>query len=257
MTDRMLRSLLGLLLAFGILVAASDTASAAPTRRTKGLPTSPNGASSMHAWLDDASGTRMQATVTVARPPSVAALYFWALQVTFVDASGATVGGAHIGLQWHPRHPGSTAVNFGGYSADGVALEGSTSALPSATGNENTRDYPWKAGASYRLTVFKNGGGWTGAITDLATGVVTEIRTLNVDAASVDRALVFSEVFAPCDAPRSEVVWTGLKLPGTATYQSVEAGGCSNSDQRVIRRGVVQRTNANRTVMHEARLAAS
>ena len=78
----------------------------------------------------------------VTTAPQVEALYFWALQVSFTDR-GRSGGGAHLGLQWYPAHPGSTAVNWGGYVPDGHELEGTTSALPSATGNVNTRDFPW------------------------------------------------------------------------------------------------------------------
>ncbi len=67
-------------------------------------------------------------------PPAVPRLYFWALQVSF--ASGPRLqGGAHLGLQWHPRYPGSTAVNFGGYGpAEGApgCWRGRTSELPRA-----------------------------------------------------------------------------------------------------------------------------
>lgn len=254
MPPRILRHVLGAFLTIGLVVCAADVAAAAPTRRTTGLPTSSNGASSMHTWLDSTPRDRMEATITIVKQPSVPALHFWALQVSFVDAAGAVVGGAHIGLQWHPSHPSSTAVNFGGYRTDGKTLSGSSSKLRSATANANTRDFPWKAGAAYRLSIAKSAHGWTGAVTDVATGAVVEVRTLYVDAAAISSALVFSEVFAACDAPRTEVEWAGLPLPATATYQSVESGGCTNTNQAVLHGTIVQRTNATRTVLDQARL---
>ena len=249
-----IRHALGIALAIGIVVGGASTAAASSARRTSGLPKSTNGASSMHVWLDDAPGARMEATITVTRPPSVSALYFWALQVTFVDSKGLVVGGAHIGLQWNPRHPGSGAVNFGGYDAAGLELQGSVSRLPSAARNENTRDFAWRSGAAYRLSIFKTGEGWTGAVTDVASGTVTEVRTLTIKAAAIRGAVLFSEVFASCDAPRTEVLWTGITLPATVTYQSMEAGGCTNTEQRAVGGGLTQRTNANRTVLDRARV---
>ena len=52
----------------------------------------------------------------VVQPPTVAALYFWALQASFLDAAGQSYGAAHTGLQWNSRHPGGRAVNWGGYA---------------------------------------------------------------------------------------------------------------------------------------------
>ena len=101
-----------------------------------------NGASSFHLAWDAPTGPWIGADVVleVTEPPTVPALYFWALQVSFEDR-GRAAGGAHLGLQWYPPHPGSTAVNWGGYAPDGRELDGSNSLLPSATGNPNTRDF--------------------------------------------------------------------------------------------------------------------
>src|SRR5690349_18447275 len=115
---------------------------------TKGWPTSANQASSMHLWWDmDVGGPVVAAsvTLTVVDPPRWTDLCFWALQASFADRGGGR-GGAHLGLQWYARHPGSTAVNFGGYANRGGELRGSQSMLPSATGNPNTRDYSWVPG---------------------------------------------------------------------------------------------------------------
>ncbi|MEJ7584420.1 MAG: hypothetical protein WKF43_10125 [Acidimicrobiales bacterium] len=106
-----------------------------------------------------------EATLEVVQAPAVAELYFWALQVSFTDR-GRHTGGAHVGLQWHPAHPGATAVNFGGYGTTGHELDGSTSALPSATANPNTRDLDWRTGRPYRLSVVPGSGRgeWDGAV---------------------------------------------------------------------------------------------
>ena len=98
---------------FWDLLGAGD---GAPAGRTHGDPPSANGASSLHLrWdLDDRPGCReVSVTLEVLQPPTVDRLYFWALQADFAtgDAGRRPAGGAHLGLQWHPQHPGSTAVN--------------------------------------------------------------------------------------------------------------------------------------------------
>ncbi|HKX72170.1 MAG TPA: hypothetical protein VJM75_13115 [Acidimicrobiales bacterium] len=45
-------------------------------------------------------------------------LYFWALQASFIDSAERHCGGGHVGLQWRRHHPGSRAVNWGGYGPD-------------------------------------------------------------------------------------------------------------------------------------------
>ena len=84
--------------------------------------------------------------LVVVQPPTEAAWYFWALQASFLDAAGQSYGAAHTGLQWYPRHPGSRAVNWGGYAqaADVTSiLEGSDSPLPGIPGDRNTRTFVW------------------------------------------------------------------------------------------------------------------
>ena len=132
-------------------------------------------------------------------------LYFWALQVTFAQG-GRRFGGAHLGLQWHPRHPGSTAVNWGGYAAAGGELDGSTSALPSALGNPNTRDLTWEPHRPYRLAVTRDEqvGGWTGWVDDLP------VRHLFAGGRELTGLMVWSEVFARCDDPPAAVRWSEL-----------------------------------------------
>jgi hypothetical protein len=70
--------------------------------------------------------------------------------------------------------------------------------------------------------------------------------------------MVWSEVFARCDAPTAVAVWSdpsGVTLDGrpwrpdsySITYQREEDGGCSNSDVRLLPNGVGQFTNMGRT----------
>lgn len=125
----------------------------APRVRTSGRPTSGNGASSFHLWWSVPYGRMLSAaavTLEVVEPPATDRLVFWALQVSFVKPGG---GGAHLGLQWNRRHPGGTAVNWGGYAPDGSLLSGSASPLPSTPDDPNTRDLLWWPRRPYRLSI--------------------------------------------------------------------------------------------------------
>ncbi len=178
---------------------------------------------------------------TVVEPPVVASLYFWALQVGFVGR-GRPLGAAHMGLQHHPRHPGSGAVNWGGYHNGGGELDGSVSALPSSLGNPNTRDYRWEPGVRYRYTIARSPErGWRASITDTDSGITTVIRDLWVEADHLAQVVMWSEVFADCDAPRVRVEWSdpsAVTTGGTrvtprsmiTSYQRHEDGGCANTD---------------------------
>ena len=200
------------------------------------------------------------ATLEVPRPPVVDELYFWALQVSFEGPRGRT-GGAHLGLQHHPGYPDSTAVNWGGYDdVVGGELVGTESVLPSALGNANTRTFRWVAGRRYRLDVSQVASGWwQGTVTDVESGALTVIRDLNChDAVALSGLMVWSEVFAPCDAPSVAALWTDLSyvtrdgrraapLGLEANYQAAAAGGCSNTNS-VVEAGVArQETKTSRT----------
>ena len=123
-------------------------------------------ASSFHMWWHnpDVRYRQMSVTLTVLEEPSVDDLYFWALQTDFCDEDEVVFSGAHTGLQWIDGYPNNNAVNWGGYiSAEGQTefgpglpseLLGSTSSLPSAADNVNTRNYNWAEGVSYRFSVF-------------------------------------------------------------------------------------------------------
>lgn len=166
----------------------------------------------MHVWWHPAvaDAAEISATLEIVEPPTVEHLHFWALQATFVDARNQPVGTAHLGLQWYTAHPGSTAVNWGGYRPHGQGELGQVTPprLPSATGNPNTRDYRWRPHTPYRLTITADG---TGAVTDLATNRTTVVRRLDVPGATrLTDPVVWSEVFARCDDPPSAVRWFDL-----------------------------------------------
>jgi hypothetical protein len=208
-------------------------------------------------------------TLEVLRPPVVPDLYFWAFQADFAGRDGTHRGGAHLGLQWHAGHPGSTAVNWGGYDASGRELDGSASSLPSRTGNVNTRDLAWVPGAAYRLAISPAPGRpewWSGSLTRLAEDRTTpaeptvEVRQLHVPGGTeLSGFVVWSEVFAPCDAPSVAVRWSGPSAvevddrsarPATCTtsYQRHEDGGCANTDSSADGVGLVQETSVRRSI---------
>ncbi|MGI9585699.1 MAG: hypothetical protein ACR2N7_08940 [Acidimicrobiia bacterium] len=232
--------------------------------RVSGAPSSGNGASSFHLWWDVPYGERLTAasvTLDVARRPDLDRLVFFALQVAFVKPGG---GAAHLGLQHHPAFPGQSAVNWGGYDADGTILEGSTSALASARDDRNTRDFRWESGRPYQLTVERgesaeNGKvAWIGSVTDLVSGDQTTVRELFNPGQSLRAPVVWVESFAPCDAPRFEARWSNATVitesgdvraikKMRADYQPHAAGGCTNTNSIVDGVSFVQRTGQLRT----------
>lgn len=225
----------------------------------EGYPTSSNRASSSHLhWTPRVTLTEVWVTLQVADPPTVPELYFWALQASFADEGGVT-GGAHLGLQWHPSYPGSTAINWGGYDRSGAELIGSQSALSSVLGNPNTRDFAWVAGGKYRLRIYADQPGWwAGEVTDTGTGKTTLVRKLLGGGSHLTLPIVWSEVFARCDARSATVLWSepgGIATSGdtwqplgyTTTYQQETDGGCSNTDSRLTGEGVAQMTAVERT----------
>lgn len=230
--------------------------------RTTGDPPSANGASSFHLrW--DLSGrfTSVSVDLEVLEAPTVDRLYFWAVQADFADARGRPAGGAHLGLQWHPGHPRSRAVNWGGYDPRGRILDGTASTLPSATGNPHTRDLAWEPGRAHRLTISRaptRSGDppghtrWSGTVSDPA-GATVHVRDLFVPGAWVVGAVVWSEVFARCDHPSVAVRWSrpvAVSASGDrmgprrvlVSYQRVADGGCTNTDSSTDGIGLVQRT---------------
>lgn len=225
---------------------------------TTGYPTSANRASSFHLrWggLPPREAlVEIAVTLEVVEPPAVPELYFWALQASFLDR-GRETGGAHLGLQWYARHPGSTAVNWGGYQrGGGRELDGTASPLPSATGNPNTRDWSWSPGVPVRLVVAAAGPGeWAGVVDG------TEVRRLRCGGDRLGHPMVWSEVFARCDHPPVAVRWSGFEAVTAGgrrvrpdrllvTYQAEGDGGCGNTTVRPDGDGVVQLTATRRDV---------
>ena len=233
--------------------------------RTRGLPPSANGASSFHLRWGGLPPrlVAVSAVLEVEAPPAVARLYFWALQAGFPGG-----GAGHAGLQWHPGHPGSTAVNWGGYDAGGQILDGTPSALPSATGNPHTRDFPWAPGRAYRLGVARGDRGWRATVTDVDRGERTDVRELLAPEGHLRDPMVWSEVFARCDDPPVAVRWSRFEAVTdagetvrpdrvTVSYQRHADGGCDNTNVAVEGDAVVQVTSTARTVGHGAVLALS
>lgn len=242
----------------------------APRTRVTGRPTSANGASSFHIWWDAPSRLQsVSAVVQIEDPPAVDRLYFFALQASFW--SDQHHGGAHAGLQWNRRHPGSGAVNWGGYDAAGAILPGSPSPLPSTPNDPNTRDFAWVPGARYRLTIgpvridANLGPVWPARIEGLDTGEDVVIRELRCPGTHLRGPVVWSEVFADCDHPSVSVRWSevtavtedGTSVPvtsGRVSYQSFDDGGCDNTSVLADAGAVLQRTSVERTTPHDARI---
>lgn len=200
----------------------------------------------------------VQVTFEVAEAPGVDHLYFWALQSSFGDGPRSN-GGAHLGLQWNRRHPGNTAANWGGYHHSGRILDGSPSPLPSTPADPNTRDFPWQPQVPYRFRITRSEDGWRGEITDFVSGASVVVRDLYSPGSELIQPMVWSEVFAACDDPQVLVRWSGFAAltrdgdqvsPGAmrVNYQAYEAGGCSNTNVMFDGDGIIQATNAERTV---------
>ncbi len=250
--------------------------------REAGPRRSANGASSFHLiWSLPGMSARTRlvevaATLEVLVPPQVDSLYFWALQVDLADERGVW-GGAHTGLQWNRRYPGGGAVNWGGYltpALGGGVLRGSISSLPGYPDDPHTLAYAWEPGRAYRLRVCASpdvARAWRADITDLQTGLTTVVRDLyppsgRGDAAGyLTRPLVWSEVFAPCDAPSVTVRWSDLRAiheDGTVlrpervsvNYQAEAAGGCTNTSCAVDDKGLLQITGVPRAVAQDTEL---
>ena len=233
-------------------------------QRATGLPQSGNGASSLHLWWDLPVGDRYTAasvTLEIVKRPDVERLVFFALQVAFINPGG---GGAHLGLQHNPRFPGMSAANWGGYDPHGGLLEGTESPLPSTPNDVNTRDFPWREGVAYQLVITRGEEradgwrAWEGTITDLRSGEETLVRRLWSAGEYLRAPVVWTENFAPCDAPSFQVRWSnaavatndGEIVPVTTMrtdYQAYAAGGCTNTDTVIEGSAFVQTTSTQRT----------
>lgn len=242
---------------------------------TTGPPKSSNGASSMHLFWQMPAPDRNDplvealATITVLKSPTINRLFFWALQVSFIEG-GKTIGAGHFGLQHHPSYPSGGAVNWGGYHGAGSTgsgeLPGSALHIPSTLNNPNTGDYLWQAGRRYQYRIRRSDQsnlGWIGSVTDLETGVETIVRELQCPGSELGEIMVWTEAFAHCDEAGVSVQWgdlravtaSGVAVRPTAlrvNYQTVGDGGCITSNAEVVmddsgNRLVEQQTGTVRT----------
>ncbi|MCL4371150.1 MAG: hypothetical protein M1380_09625 [Chloroflexi bacterium] len=210
----------------------------------------------------------------IVAPPSVPALYFWALQVDFIDGLGMW-GGGHTGLQWNRRYPGGTAVNWGGYASaerGGAVLPGSISSLPGFEDDPNTLAYTWEPGRPYRVVVRRSPevlGAWRAEVADLVRGESAVVRDLygrRNEPGFLGNPMVWSEVFADCDAPSVTVRWAEIAAIDeegaewqpeavVVNYQTERDGGCVNTDSRPDPSdGIIQVTNVRRAFPQGARI---
>ena len=234
--------------------------------RITGRPPSGNGASSLYVWWEISEPLQsVSVVIEILEPPAVDRLYFFALQASFWGHQHE--GGAHTGLQWNPRYPGSRAVNWGGYHRNGIILDGTKSPLPSAPNDPNTRDFAWQAGSRYRLSIGPaiHDHLWPARIEGLDTGENVTIRELISSGDHLRAPVIWSEVFADCDHPPAAVRWSAMTAitssgesitvnRGRVSYQSHSAGGCANTNVLADGDGVVQRSNCERTTPDDAML---
>ncbi|HEX9260843.1 MAG TPA: hypothetical protein VF855_14995 [Acidimicrobiales bacterium] len=233
----------------------------------------PSGSTSFHLWwlgLDERTPyVEAAVTLEVLQRPVSPRLYFWALQASFTDGH-RTFGAAHTGLQWNPRHGGSTAVNWGGYAqaADVTSvLEGSLSTLPGRpdVDDRNTRDYPWSEGVPYRFRIHRVEAGWRSSVTDLSSGETTVIRDLYAAGERLTGFVMWSELFCACTDPQVVVRWSdptvstaaGEERSPTAVRCTFPAGGCRNVDSVSTAEGLVQIAGTTRTARDLAVLPVS
>jgi hypothetical protein len=119
--------------------------------------------------------------------------------------------------------------------------------------------YPWQPGRPYRFRVRREDHAWRADVLDLATAEETVIRDLHAPGPYLVEPLVWSEVFAPCDAPSVTVRWSdlmGVTASGShvrphsvaLSFQRPEAGGCPNTTVEADEGGLLQITNVPRRV---------
>lgn len=239
-----------------------------------GRPPSGNGASSFHLFWDMPPGEWAAAECDwmIDAAPAVPSLFFWAMQASMVGGPPGQAdprpSAGHLGPQWCP--PARRCINWGGYGPGGE-LEGSPSTLPSPDGNPNTREHPWRDGVVHRLRIERaeplgpseRRRRWTGSVTDTETGVRTEVRDLYAAGERLDSVMVWSEVFARCDAPPVTVRWSGFTLVdrdgrrhvierARVNYQAVRDGGCATTDTSWEGGWFVQRTGVERVTRQDA-----
>jgi hypothetical protein len=208
-------------------------------------------------------------TLEILRAPRRSSLTFWAMQATFRDGVGDTQGVAHLGLQWNQRHPDYRGVNWGGYSnATDVSsiLEGTASALPSRPEDPNTRDYSWRIGTPYRLTILRGDVGWAGWVTDLRRGEMLCVRELIAGGDRLTDMVMWTELFGRPNEPSIIVRWSDAEAVTFSGRRLVPASHrIAYPPEPTWRRlntihdgvGVVQLTDTRRTVPHSMVLPAT
>lgn len=231
--------------------------------RVAGAPTSASGASSFFLWWDLPYGERLiEVTVTleVVRRPEIDRLVTFAIQGALVKPDG---GSCHLGLQHHPRFPDRSSVNWAGYAANGDPLDSTIPGLPSATDDLAIRDFPWRQGVPYQLTIERGDERvdgrfpWTGSITDVVTGQREVIRELISGSPHMRAPVMYVESYAPCDGPGFEARWSNaiaVSIGGgvrsvrsmRVDYQPHAAGGCTNTNSSVDGSSFVQRAGQMR-----------
>jgi hypothetical protein len=131
--------------------------------------------------------------------------------------------------------------------------------IASSVDDPNTRTWPWSPGRRYRLRIHRGSrpGWWSGEVADLETGAATHVRQLAGGGDHLASLMVWSEVFADCDAPSVAVRWSRPSVLGgdgrrhvpsgyRAAYQPWERGGCTNTNSEPAPLGVIQRTSTSR-----------
>jgi len=232
--------------------------------RVAGPPTSASGSSSFFLWWDLSHGVplvEIAVTLIVARRPDIDRLVTFAIQAAFVKPDG---GSCHLGLQHHPRFPDRSAVNWDGYDAKGEPLDATEPTLPSATGEDATRDFTWDQDVAYRFMIERGAEypdgtfRWKGSVTNLDTGVREVIRELSNASPNMRAPVMYVESHASCDGPGFEARWsdaTAVLLDGRVRsvrsmrvdYQPKAAGGCTNTNSVVEGNDFVQRAGQMRT----------
>lgn len=198
-----------------------------------------------------------RATLEVRVLPQVERTYFWALQASFAERSGRTFGGAHTGLQWYARHPRSRAINWGGYASPpaGGVLAGTEPALPGFADDPNTRTYAWEPGRRYTFRIDRGVTGWRSSVSEEG-GPWLALRELHAGGDRLTGFVVWSEVFARCDAPTTEVRWSDLvsvgadgleRRPDAVRCTFPNGRNCDNTDSVADDDGILQRTSVPRT----------
>jgi hypothetical protein len=217
------------------------------------------GVSAFHLWwhgLEDEDLVEVSVRFEVLREPATDRTYFWALQATFADAR-RSYGAAHLGLQWYPRFGDCRAVNWGGYASppDQGVFDGTPPALPGFADDPNTRAYPWRPGVVYEFRIRRGERGWAGEVADTTTGERVVLRELLAGGDRLRDVVVWAEVFAPCEAPTTDVRWTDFAAvtrdgrtvrPARLRLSLPGDGNCPNSDVVVDEVGIRQLTGVVR-----------